>query len=68
MSLRTLVARYDGTCAACGKPVRSGDRIAYDSDTRAAYHDTCADLTAAPTERARGARSRHDTTTKEATP
>jgi hypothetical protein len=36
--LREMTARYNGTCATCGNPIHRGNRIAYDTVTRKAYH------------------------------
>lgn len=42
-----MLAKYAGTCAACGGKIKKYDAIAYCRHTRKAYHETCAP---APTE------------------
>ena len=43
MNLRTMAARYAGTCAdqLCRQPIAAGERIGYDPNYRLAYHERC---------------------------
>jgi hypothetical protein len=36
--IRDMTAKYAGTCAGCGNPIKRGNRIGYDTTTRKAYH------------------------------
>jgi hypothetical protein len=37
----TITARFDGRCSTCGGPVRAGEQIVYDSETRRVRHPQC---------------------------
>ncbi|HQX61845.1 MAG TPA: hypothetical protein PK593_00150 [Thermomicrobiales bacterium] len=39
--MKTMTARYAGTCGRCGAEIAVGDTIAYDPDTRSAYCPDC---------------------------
>ena len=43
MNIRTMAARYAGTCAdqLCRQPIAAGERIGYDPNYRLAYHERC---------------------------
>lgn len=50
-----LTSKYDGRCKSCGGRYAVGDQIAWDPQTRKAYHPGCAPLGVAdPPRRARG--------------
>jgi hypothetical protein len=38
MTIKTMYAKYKGTCARTGAPIRPGDPIHYDTATRQAMH------------------------------
>jgi hypothetical protein len=35
--IKIMLAKYKGTCSRTGAPIRPGDEIAYDTDTRQAW-------------------------------
>lgn len=37
MTIKTMLAKYKGTCARTGAPIRPGDEIQYDTATRKAW-------------------------------
>jgi hypothetical protein len=37
MTIKTMLAKYKGTCSRTGAPIRPGDHIAYDTATRKAW-------------------------------
>jgi hypothetical protein len=37
MTIKTMFAKYKGTCARTGAPIRPGDQIQYDTATRQAW-------------------------------
>jgi len=37
MTIKTMIAKYKGTCARTGAPIRPGDEIQYDTATRKAW-------------------------------
>jgi hypothetical protein len=37
MTIKIMLAKYKGTCSRTGAAIRSGDEIAYDTDTRRAW-------------------------------
>lgn len=39
--MHEMMARYEGTCAGCGKQIRAGSKIMYDPDKRLTYHAGC---------------------------
>ena len=36
-----MIAKFPGTCTACGGPIRKGEEIDYDSSTKTAKHAGC---------------------------
>lgn len=40
--MRKMECKFDSKCKACTKPIKKGDSIYYDGDTKSAYHVDCA--------------------------
>lgn len=44
INIRWITAQFDSHCAGCGDQLYEGDRIAYDTQEKAAYCEECGEI------------------------